>query len=171
MVWGATKLFNFRLQIIYDNSYHYVSGFGVEPDLIQPASPAHARGEPASKYRLLRFTDAVGNFLAGFIHRPGCGRLDCTPLVPARRSGHGRRARAMNAAAAFPLSMANEGARVRVVALRGRGLSQRLTEMGLNVGSELTVRQRQGGGLVVSRGETRYALGAGMAHGIWVERL
>jgi ferrous iron transport protein A len=79
----------------------------------------------------------------------------------------------MSAAAAFPLSMADEGARLRVVALRGGGgLSRRLTEMGLNVGSVLTVHQRQaGGGLVVSRGETRYALGAGMAHKVMVERV
>lgn len=75
-------------------------------------------------------------------------------------------------AAPFPLSMADEGARVRVVALRGgAGLDKRMTEMGLNVGSELTVRQRQGGGVVVSRGETRFALGGGMAHKIMVERV
>ncbi|MCP5277757.1 MAG: ferrous iron transport protein A [Thiobacillus sp.] len=71
----------------------------------------------------------------------------------------------------FPLSMADEGDRVRVVALRGgAGLDMRMTEMGLNVGSELTVRQRQGGGVVVSRGETRFALGGGMAHKIMVEK-
>lgn len=75
--------------------------------------------------------------------------------------------------APFPLSMADEGVRLRVVALRGGdGLAKRMTEMGLNVGSELTVRQRQGGGaMVVARGETRYAIGAGMAHKVWVERL
>ncbi len=73
----------------------------------------------------------------------------------------------------FPLMMADAGARVRIVALRGgAGLDKRMTEMGLNVGCELTVRQRQGGGgLVVSRGETRYALGAGMAHKVMVERV
>lgn len=76
-------------------------------------------------------------------------------------------------AAAFPLSMAEEGVKVRVVALHGgAGLDKRLTEMGLNVGGELTVVQRQGGGgLVVARGETRFALGGGMAHKILVERL
>lgn len=74
--------------------------------------------------------------------------------------------------AAFPLSMADEGTRVRVVALRGgAGLDKRMTEMGLNVGSELTVRQRQGGGVVVSRGETRFALGGGMAHKVMVEKM
>lgn len=70
---------------------------------------------------------------------------------------------------AYPLMMANEGARVRVVGLMGgNGLERRMTEMGLNVGAELVVRQRQGGGLVVMRGETRFALGGGMAHKIMV---
>lgn len=65
--------------------------------------------------------------------------------------------------------MADEGARVRVVALMGgAGLDKRITDMGLNVGAELVVRQRQGGGPVVMRGETRFALGAGMAHKIMV---
>ena len=69
----------------------------------------------------------------------------------------------------FPLMMADEGARVRLVALNGgAGLDRRMTEMGLNVGAELVVRQRQGGGLVVMRGETRFALGGGMAHKIMV---
>ncbi len=71
--------------------------------------------------------------------------------------------------ASFPLMMADEGARVRVVALQGgAGLDKRMTEMGLNVGAELVVRQRQGGGVVVMRGETRFALGGGMAHRIMV---
>ncbi|MEF8700856.1 MAG: FeoA family protein [Candidatus Accumulibacter sp. UW25] len=70
----------------------------------------------------------------------------------------------------FPLSMADEGSRVRVVALRaGAGLDRRMTEMGINVGSEICVRQRQGGGLVVSRGESRFALGGGIAQKIIVE--
>ena len=77
----------------------------------------------------------------------------------------------MNDKAAFPLAMAQEGERVRVVLLRGgKGLEMRLTSLGLNVGSELTVSQRQGGNLVVIRGETRLALGAGMAQKIMVVR-
>ena len=72
-------------------------------------------------------------------------------------------------ATCFPLMMADEGLRVRVVALKGgAGLDRRMTEMGLNVGAELVVRQRQGGGMVVMRGETRFALGGGMAHKIMV---
>lgn len=65
--------------------------------------------------------------------------------------------------------MANEGEHLRVVALMGgMGLDRRMTEMGLNVGAELVVRSRQGGGVVVMRGETRFALGSGMAHKIMV---
>ena len=72
-------------------------------------------------------------------------------------------------ASCFPLMMADEGLRVRVVALKGgAGLDRRMTEMGLNVGAELIVRQRQGSGLVIMRGETRFALGGGMAHKIMV---
>lgn len=70
---------------------------------------------------------------------------------------------------AFPLAMASEGASVRIQALRGgKGLEMRLTSLGLNVGSELLVSQHQGGKMVVRRGETRLALGAGMAHKILV---
>jgi ferrous iron transport protein A len=75
----------------------------------------------------------------------------------------------MTSSTAFPLMMAGEGARVRVVALRGgTGLDKRMTEMGINIGAELVVRQHQGGGVVVMRGETRFALGGGMAHKILV---
>ena len=71
-----------------------------------------------------------------------------------------------------PLMMSNEGDRVRVVALTGgAGLDKRMTQMGLNVGAELTVVLRQGGGLVVQRGESRFALGGGMAHKIIVAPL
>lgn len=72
----------------------------------------------------------------------------------------------------FPLAMAQEGERVRIARLSGgHGLEIRLTELGLNVGSELLIAHRQGGQLVVIRGEARLALGASMAHKIWVSRL
>lgn len=71
-----------------------------------------------------------------------------------------------------PLMMSKEGDRVRVVALTGgAGLDKRMTQMGLNVGAELTVVLRQGGGLVVQRGESRFALGGGMAHKVMVAQL
>lgn len=72
----------------------------------------------------------------------------------------------------FPLPMAGEGERVRIERLRGgKGLSMRLTELGLNQGAEVRVIQRQGGGLVVARGETRIALGGGMAMKILVKEV
>ena len=65
--------------------------------------------------------------------------------------------------------MVGEGARVRIHALRaGRTLALRLTELGLNVGCEIRVVQRQGGGLLVARGEGRIAVGGGMAAKILV---
>ena len=74
--------------------------------------------------------------------------------------------------APFPLAMASEGERVRIYLLRGgKGLEMRLTTLGLNVGGEVIVSQRQGGNLVVIRGETRLALGAGMAQKIMVVRI
>lgn len=75
-----------------------------------------------------------------------------------------------SASSGFPLPMASEDASVRIVAVQGGpSLARRLLEMGLNVGSEIQVRQRQGaGGLVISRGETRFALGLGMASKIMV---
>jgi ferrous iron transport protein A len=73
--------------------------------------------------------------------------------------------------APFPLAMAREGERLRIHLLRGgKAMEMRLTTLGLNVGTELTVSQREGGNLVVLRGETRIALGAGMAHKIMVVR-
>jgi ferrous iron transport protein A len=46
---------------------------------------------------------------------------------------------------AFPLTLAPEGERVRVFLLRGgRGLEMRLASLGPDVGSQLTISQRQG---------------------------
>ena len=78
---------------------------------------------------------------------------------------------AERAAKPFPLSMAGEGDLVRIYMVRaGRGLSQRLTDLGLNIGGEIRVVQRQGAGLLIARGEGRIAVGAGMAAKILVIR-
>lgn len=69
----------------------------------------------------------------------------------------------------FPLSMAAEGDRVRVVMHRGgMGLDKRLTSMGLQIDSRIEVLQRPGGSLVVAVNNSRMALSAGMAHKIMV---
>jgi len=71
----------------------------------------------------------------------------------------------------FPLAMASEGEVVRVEAILGGGsMSRRVAEIGLNVGSEIVVCQRQGAGLIVARGETRIAIGGGLALKIMVSR-
>lgn len=65
--------------------------------------------------------------------------------------------------------MAGEGARVRVVAFtNGDAFNKRLTEIGVNIGAELVVRQCQCSGMVLMRGESRIAIGFGMAHKIRV---
>ena len=74
-----------------------------------------------------------------------------------------------SAAKAFPLPVAPLGCRLRIAALHGGAeVTRRLTELGLNVGCEITLQQREGGKFVVKRGETRFALGGGMAHKILV---
>ena len=71
---------------------------------------------------------------------------------------------------AFPLIMASQGERVKIVTVTGgKNLIRRLIAMSLIEETELEVVQRQrGSGLVVICGETRLALGAGMANKIMV---
>ena len=97
---------------------------------------------------------------AEFTHR------SAEPIAAA--PGHGPAPTSNTAQPAFPLSMAAPGASVRVAALRGSGMDRRMTEMGLNVGAEIRVVLHQGAGLVVQRGESRYALAAGLAHRVLV---
>ena len=74
--------------------------------------------------------------------------------------------------ASFPLSMAAEGEKVRIVMHRGgQGLDKRLASMGLQINSSIEILQRLGGSLVVAANDIRLALGSGMAHKILVEPL
>lgn len=87
-------------------------------------------------------------------------RRAVAPLLAADDSADGQ---------VFPLLMAGEGRKVRICLLQGgKSLVMRLTELGLNQGCEVRVVQRQHGGLIVARGETRIALGGGMASKILV---
>lgn len=74
--------------------------------------------------------------------------------------------------ATFPLLLASEGERVRIVAFRsGREMERKLADLGLPVGSEITIVSRHGGGpLVVARDHVRIAIGAGIAHRVLVAR-
>ncbi|MCG8544902.1 MAG: ferrous iron transport protein A [Alphaproteobacteria bacterium] len=72
--------------------------------------------------------------------------------------------------AAFALPMAAEGERVTIVAIAGgRPGEKRLIDLGLTVGKELTVLQRQAqGSLVVALGGARLALGFAFAQRVLV---
>lgn len=74
---------------------------------------------------------------------------------------------------AFPLLLASEGERVRVVAVgSGRGFNRKLSDLGLAVGSEVTVvRRDEEGAMVLARDEMRLALGMGIAHRVLVMRV
>lgn len=71
---------------------------------------------------------------------------------------------------AFPLGMAQGGERVKIIAVHGgKQLMRRLIPMGLVEGIEIEVLHwLKGCGVVIARGETRLALGSGMAHKIMV---
>lgn len=72
----------------------------------------------------------------------------------------------------YPLSMAAEGEKVRIVMHRGgQGLDKRLASMGLQIDSTIEILQRLGGSLVIAANDIRLALGSGMAHQILVEPL
>ena len=71
---------------------------------------------------------------------------------------------------AFPLALAGEGEDVRIFSFKGgKGLSYKLMDLGLSIGSCLRIVQRRpGGALVVARDNLRVALGAGMAQKVVV---
>ena len=69
-----------------------------------------------------------------------------------------------------PLSELPQGSRGRVCEIRGgRQLAHRLRGLGLRVGSEVEMLHRKGQGVVVSVGETRVALGAGVAEKLLID--
>ncbi len=76
-------------------------------------------------------------------------------------------------APSFPLAIASEGDVLKIVFVRGgRKREERLLSMGLKVDDVITVKlSRPGGGKIVLLNDTRYALGAGMAHYISVVKV
>jgi ferrous iron transport protein A len=74
---------------------------------------------------------------------------------------------------AFPLILASVGERVRIVAIRhGRGIDRKLSDLGLTIGSEITILNRDPAGpMVVARDDMRVALAGGIAHRVLVARL
>ncbi|HMQ34180.1 MAG TPA: FeoA family protein [Chloroflexaceae bacterium] len=73
---------------------------------------------------------------------------------------------------ALPLPLAGEGVAVRLVAVGGgQRAARRLAELGLTPGVALTVLRDSGGTLLIAVGDTRLALGYGLAHGVLVTPL
>ncbi len=73
----------------------------------------------------------------------------------------------------FPLSLASDGEWLRVTTVvGGKNMLKRLFAMGITDGSELEVIHRQtDSGIVIRYGETRWAIGHGMAHKIRVVKI
>jgi ferrous iron transport protein A len=72
----------------------------------------------------------------------------------------------------MPLSMAAPSEKVRISAMHGgRGLRKRLADLGLNIGTIVEVVRSDGSGplILAVKGDSRLALGRGMAHRIEVE--
>ena len=74
--------------------------------------------------------------------------------------------------ASFPLALAGEGEKVRIVFFRGGGtMRERLLGMGICQDDEIViVAKHEGGAVLIARGGNRIALGGGMAHKINVIR-
>ena len=69
----------------------------------------------------------------------------------------------------MPLALAGEGVPVRLVGTTGsQRAAHRLAELGLTPGVTLTVLRDNGGTLLIAAGDTRMALGVGVAHTILV---
>lgn len=69
----------------------------------------------------------------------------------------------------FPLPMAPHGQPLRVLDLSAnKATHQRLCSMGISPGCELRVVQRSAGNLVVAIGNTRLAIGPGIAQKVFV---
>ncbi len=69
-----------------------------------------------------------------------------------------------------PLSSIHGGERVQVTqVIGGRALVRRLREMGISNGVEIEVAQNTGGPVIIILGNSRMALGQGMAGKIMVE--
>lgn len=72
-------------------------------------------------------------------------------------------------AVSMPLPLANPGEPMRITAFaQGREVEKRLAGMGLTLGCEVHLLQHEGGNLVVAVGNTRLALGHGLAQKILV---
>jgi ferrous iron transport protein A len=72
----------------------------------------------------------------------------------------------------MPLASLSTGSSARIAEIRGgRGLTHKLLGLGLRVGSQISILQQRGRGLVLSSAEIRVAIGGGIADQLMVELL
>ena len=70
---------------------------------------------------------------------------------------------------AFPMRLAGEGERVRIVELRGgKGFHNRLAGLGLTINTEVEIVRNTGGKIIIAHEGARLFLGGGMAQKIHV---
>ena len=72
----------------------------------------------------------------------------------------------------MPLSMASAGTKLEIVGFRGGfGMQRRLADLGMNIGMEISIASTQKRGpLVVLVKGSRFAIGRGIAHHVFVKQ-
>ncbi len=69
-----------------------------------------------------------------------------------------------------PITVMSEGTEVTVARVAGGGeSSRRLSELGLIPGAKVRIVQNGGGPLLLKVGDSRFAIGQGMAHKVFVD--
>jgi len=71
----------------------------------------------------------------------------------------------------MPLSMASAGTKLEIIGFRGGfGMRRRLADLGMNIGMEISViTTHQRGPLMVLMKGSRFAIGRGIAHHVFVK--
>lgn len=84
----------------------------------------------------------------------------------------GNKKRGTDSDPSFSLALVGEGEKVKIVSCQGGGLlRERLLSMGIHIDDKIKVLQKQnGGGMLIEKMGSRFALGGGMAHKINVTR-
>jgi ferrous iron transport protein A len=78
----------------------------------------------------------------------------------------------MNSEILVPLGFVSEGKKVRIVSITGgSGIRNRIIEMGLREGIDITIIKNSFGPVIIAIGQTRFALGRGISFKILTESI
>ena len=116
-----------------------------------------------------RFIGRLGFKRRGYINRSRLGGMGLCMEEIGRTIGCGMN-KSLKETAGFPLRLAREGSRVRIVGLNGgKGFHDRLAGVGLRLGIDVDVIQNSMcGKMLICRDGARFYLGGGMAQKIQV---